>query len=500
MPADKPAVAQRATAEHRLPDLAKVSQRRVAATAAADLSARVATVMLGIVTTALLARHLGVSGFAAMNYALAWGLLFAPLTDFGLRQAAVNRLSVRTIAPSEIAGSVLLLRMIMSVVFAAIAAILAIATAPDATVALGSLIVCVGMLFSSPGILVAVIQTAMKPSWVIVSNAVSSLGWTVMALLLIAFDAGPVVLVAGSTVVGIAASLVAAWMATRLTTIGRPSRAAVMSLLRLSIPLGLGAIAVVVYYRVASILVYQIAGPDEAGYYTAAFRLVDQIQIVPVAIVGALFPLMSEAAVTDPARLQRLVAATWEILLGIALPVVAIGMAVAHPLAGLLFGADFRGPTGDVIIVIWPVVIAIFLGYLGGALVPAINIVRIWILIAFAGAGINLALNAILIPQFGADGAAVATLATEFPVMIATLWIAARRAHLSLPWSRVVRMGLVAAIAGLTSAALLFMSLIPAVVGGAAAYVLGLHVLRVIDLRSLSQAVRHPRELVRSIG
>ena len=42
--------------EHHLPDLGKVSDRRVAGVAAADLAARVATVVLGIFTTALLAR------------------------------------------------------------------------------------------------------------------------------------------------------------------------------------------------------------------------------------------------------------------------------------------------------------------------------------------------------------------------------------------------------------------------------------------------------------
>ena len=123
----------------------------------------------------------------------------------------------------------------------------------------------------------------------------------------------------------------------------------------------------------------------------------------------------------------------WEILLGLAFPIVAIVIAVAHPLSGLLFGDEFRGPTGTVLMLVWPVVIAIFLGYLAGALVPAINLVKVWTVIVFAGAAVSVVLNLILIPPLGADGAAIATVLTEFPVMAATLIVALRRVHMRLP-------------------------------------------------------------------
>jgi O-antigen/teichoic acid export membrane protein len=485
---------------HRLPDLGKVSDRRVAATAIADLAARVATVALGIVTTALLARHLGASGFAAFNYAVAWGLLFAPLTDFGLRQAAVNRLSVREVSPSEIAGSLLLLRAIMAVVFGSLAAVVAVATAPDDTVAIGSLIVCFSMILGVPSALAAVVQTAMKPAWTIINNASSSLAWTAVALIMIAFDAGPIMLVAGITAAGLLSSLIQAWLASKLTVIGRPTRAALSSLLRLSLPLGLGAIAVAVYYRVDSILVYQISGSEEAGYYAAAYRLVDQVQIIPIAIVGALFPLISEAAATNPERLRRFVASAWEILIGLALPIVAIGIVLAHPLAGLLFGGEFRAPTGTVLILIWPVVIAIFLGYLGGALVPAVNLVKVWTVIAFAGAALSVGLCLLLIPPLGANGAALATVATEFPVMAATLWIACRRAKLRLPVARPARMLAAAALAGGAAALLGMVSLFLGLIGGGLAYVLLLQLTRVVDIPVLVRAIRRPREIARSLG
>jgi O-antigen/teichoic acid export membrane protein len=501
IPADGPAPAKEAAGPaHKLPDLGKVSDRRAAGVAAADLGARVGTAALGVVTTALLARHLGASGFAAFNYAVAWGLLFSPLADFGLRQAAVNRLSVRTLSPAEIAGSLLALRMAMAVAFAAVAGGIAVATAPDNTVAVGSLIVCVGMVVGAPGALAAVVQTAMKPGWTIVNNLSSAVSWAVVALILIGLGAGPVVLVTGIVASAAVSSLIQFWMARRLTPLSRPTRRAVVSLLKLSIPLGLGAIAVAVYYRVNSILVYQISGSEEAGYFAAAQKLVDQIQIVPIAIVGALFPLISEAARANPERLRRFVSAGWEILVGLALPIVAIGVAVAHPLCGLLFGEEFRGPAGTVLMIMWPVVLAIFLGYLAGALVPAINLVRIWTVIVFAGAVVSVCVNLLLIPPLGADGAALGTLLTEFPVMTATLWIAVRRAGLRLPARRAALMLVAAALAGVAAWALGTLWLVAGLLGGGLVYLAGLRALRVIDIGVLWRIARHPRDLPGSIG
>ncbi len=149
---------------------------------------------------------------------------------------------------------------------------------------------------------------------------------------------------------------------------------------------------------------------------------------------------------------------------------------------------------------VWPVVIAIFLGYLAGALVPAINLLKIWTVIVFAGAAFSVVINLILIPPFGADGAAVATVATEFPVMAATLIVAVRRAGLRLPMRRVWLMAAAAAAAGAVAYPLGTLTSPLGLVGGALVYLVLLHVLRVVEAGALLQALRRPRDVARSLG
>jgi O-antigen/teichoic acid export membrane protein len=149
---------------------------------------------------------------------------------------------------------------------------------------------------------------------------------------------------------------------------------------------------------------------------------------------------------------------------------------------------------------VWPVVIAIFLGYLAGALVPAINLLKVWTIIVFAGAAFSVVINLILIPPLGADGAAIATVLTEFPVMAATLIVAVRRARLRLPMRRVWLMVAAAAAAGAVAYPLGLVSLLLALVAGGLVYLALLHVLRVVEVRELLQALRRPREVTRSLG
>ena len=490
-----------------LPDLGQVGAGRVARTASANVAGRVAAIVLGIVTTAVVTRHLGVAGFAAFSYALAFGLLFAPLTDFGLNQAAVSQLARRRHPPEALVGSLLMLRLATGLLFAAGAAVIALLTAPDRTVAVASVVACAGLVLSTPSAMQAVIQTAVRPGWAVVNVLVNSLVWLAVALALALAGAGVVALVVGVVVAGALASATQAALGLCLVHVGRPSRDAMRGLLRLCVPLGIGAIAATVYYRIDAVLLYQLGSADDAGAYAAAYRLVDQVQFLPVAIVGAVFPMVAHA-VGDPDRLRRYVHATWEVMAGLGLVLVAVGVAVAHPAAGVLFGPEFRDPTGRVLVVLWPVVLAIFMGYLAGALVPALDLVRAWTVVVFAGAAVNVLLNLALIPPLGGRGAALATLATEFGVMAVTLRMALGRARLTLPVARVGRMAGAAALAGAAAGVAVVAArpggdlaqLAAGVAFGLAGYVAGLHAGRVLSVATLWRGLRHPRLALRELG
>ena len=86
-----------------------------------------------------------------------------------------------------------------------------------------------------------------------------------------------------------------------------------------------------------------------------------------------------------------------------------------------------------------------------------------------AGLGLNAALNILLIPAFGAEGAASALVASEFVVTAGQAWLVNRWVF-PIPWATIlVRLLLATAVAAVAIAALLPVGRLAAALAGAAA-------------------------------
>ena len=78
-------------------------------------------------------------------------------------------------------------------------------------------------------------------------------------------------------------------------------------LTRVAVPLGVASVMITIYYQVDSVLLLQIAGPEEAGIYGAAYGFLGPLLFLPAAIMGSFFPVLSTVYKSDPARAGRLV-------------------------------------------------------------------------------------------------------------------------------------------------------------------------------------------------
>ena len=110
---------------------------------------------------------------------------------------------------------------------------------------------------------------------------------------------------------------------------------------------------------------------------------------------------------------RRLLEDAWRPLLALGLPVSLGVAAVATPLVTVLFGGDFVDSAPLLRVLILGTLPLFWVNLAGHALIA---MRRVWPLVAvYAGAAaINVALNLVLIPRYGAAGAAVATVACEW--------------------------------------------------------------------------------------
>ena len=167
-------------------------------------------------------------------------------------------------------------------------------------------------------------------------------------------------------------------------------------LVRLALPIGLAGALVTVYYRIDSVLIFELKGAEEAGIYGAAYRFLDPIQFVPVSILAAVFPVMAAVYVQDPERVRRLVQRAGDYLLVVALGVLGGTVALAQPIVDLLLGPSYER-SATVLPILMLAFVFISMGYLSGYLTTIVG--KQWRLAAIAAGGVvaNVALNFALI-------------------------------------------------------------------------------------------------------
>jgi len=181
-------------------------------------------------------------------------------------------------------------------------------------------------------------------------------------------------------------------------------------LLREGARLGLAGLVGAAYFRLGSIALGLLAGREAVGAYAAAFRILEATQVVPTVAMNVALPRLARAS--ERAAALRLM-----------LPLAAVGAAVSAALylasaqvIAALYGAAFA-PAAPVLRVLALAVAPIYAGF---ALTQGLMVTRrsgAYLRVALASVALNLALNAVAIPLWGASGAALATVVTELAVV-----------------------------------------------------------------------------------
>ena len=163
----------------------------------------------------------------------------------------------------------------------------------------------------------------------------------------------------------------------------------------------------------------------QVGFYTAATKLNKLVLMVVTSACAVLFPRLSfHAGQDDKTLFKSLLNKSLSITLCFAIPAM-IGLNLLSEPIILLFSGESYLPSIPVMKMMNPIIVIIAVSNFVGiqCLIP-LNKEKITLYSVSVGAVINFTLNIILIPQYGAFGAAVATLVAESAVTIFQLLVA----------------------------------------------------------------------------
>ncbi len=469
-------------------DAAGASRGRIVRTAALQIGGRAGNIALGVAAVALLARALGPDDFGVWSTAFAFVGIFGFLTDFGLVRVATQRMAADPEHEDRWLGALIATVAIASLgAFAITIAAIPLLADEDHIFAVTGLL-ALTILNSAPGALLAVFDSRVRAGVRIAVITANSVAWLAAICVLYVTDAGVVSFAIAFVVISALTAALEWGVTKRFARISiRAGRKFWRPLVVQALPLGLAGVLVTVYYRIDSVIVFNISGPDEAGVYGAAYRFIDPIHFLPMSIMAAAFPVMSALYTSDRDRLRRLVQRAGEYLIVAAMGALAVTIVLAGPVIEALLGSGYeRSAT------VLPILMLAFafmsIGYLSGSLTPIVGKQWRLVWIAAGGAVLNVVLNLILVPPYGAVGASWATVATELIVNAWSLTVVFGALGFRPGISKPIRI-IVAAIAlwGATAAIALLSPAIALVAAGPiyAALLFGLRAVDPDDVRDL---------------
>lgn len=376
------------------------------------LAEQILRLIAGLLVGVWVARYLGPEQYGLFSYALAFVAIFGSIAKLGLNGIIVRNLVHEPNKRDVYLGTAFWLKFFGSVITIGIVAFATLFTSNDRTTNLYIFIIASGIVFQSFEVIDFYFQSKVLSKFVSLCNMLQLLVSSLLKICFVLMGAGLFWFVVVSLVDQVLLS-VSLFFAYRYQKLGNFYRhfdfMTAKTILKDSWPLIISSFVVMVYMRIDQIMIKEMLGDREVGFYSAAVRLSEVWYFIPMVITTSFFPAIVSAKKVSKelyqTRLQRLYSAMVWLAIGIAFLMTFLSDRVVV----FLYGEFFQEAAGVLMIHIWAGVF-VSLGVVSGKWFLSENLQKISTINTVTGALANVLLNLILIPKYGISGAAISTL------------------------------------------------------------------------------------------
>jgi len=181
------------------------------------------------------------------------------------------------------------------------------------------------------------------------------------------------------------------------------------ALLRDSMPFLLAGLAVFIYMRIDQFMIAAALGSEDVGHYSAAVVLSEAPLVIPVLLLRASLPKLTREFQANPQTGERTLLRLMRFAFYLHLAGAVVVAALADPIVQLLYGEAY-GQSAAVLRIQAFGAPFVALGVISGAWIVFQRSTKYALVRTVAGAVVNIVANVVLIPLFGIEGAAVATI------------------------------------------------------------------------------------------
>jgi O-antigen/teichoic acid export membrane protein len=376
------------------------------------ISDRLLRMGVGLLVGVWVARYLGPQGYGQLSFAGSYIMVFSAIALFGLESLVVRELVTHPEERGALLGTTCLIRFVAGLSSYLLALALLLFIRPDDR--LTFLLVAIlgsSLLIQALDVTDLWFQSRVLSRLSVLSRSAAFLASSCIKVVMLLSGASltAIAIATASEAVFAAVALLSAYrISGEQISTWRWSRTWLRTLFTESVPMVLSGIVLMVYLRIDQVMLGILASSSDVGQYAAAVRISEVWYFVPTAIVSSVFPGLVQLRSSDAVLFQLKVQKLYKLLafLGyaIALPVTFL----APWLIQLLFGSDYQPAAPLLSVLIWAGLFA-NVSVVRNAHFIALGWGKALLWCTALGAVSNVLLNLVLIPRYGALGAAIAT-------------------------------------------------------------------------------------------
>jgi len=372
---------------------------------------------VGLVVGIWVARYLGPEQFGVLSFSQAFVGLFAAIATMGVRDIVVRDIVRGPEHERLILGTAALIQIIGGLIAYLLACVFIVYLRPDDPIVQGVVAILGSlMLYKASDIAVYWFEAKVLSKYTVWVQNGTFLVFSAIKVILILYQF-PLIsfawaMLAESVVVALILLVVLGKRGPSIFCL-RFSAARAKGLLSDSWPLVVSALAVSIYFKVDQVMIGQMLGNEAVGVYSAAVRISELWYFIPVVVVGSVFPSIIEAKKRSDALYYARLQSLFDVMSLMSVPIAIIMTIVAPFVIDVLYGSAYEKSDSVLIIHIW-ISIFVFLGVANSKWFLVEDLQRLMFVRAVLSAVINILLNYILIPKYGVEGAAVASLIGYF--------------------------------------------------------------------------------------
>lgn len=186
-------------------------------------------------------------------------------------------------------------------------------------------------------------------------------------------------------------------------------------------PFGLMGIMGAIMLNTDIIMLGWLRTAEEVGYYSAAQKPIQLLYVLPTLLATSIFPVLARKAKSNPEEAKTILEKSVALVILFAIPVVLMGIFLAHPIMNILFGPEYSPGIKTFQILMITIAIVYPSTLLGNAIFAYDRQKYFLVFVAAAALG-NALFNALLIPPLGIEGAALSTVITQLITNV-LIWI-----------------------------------------------------------------------------